>query len=289
MKTLLLSLILIGITLPSLFGQTNNSPVSVSQSVSTDSVYSTILKRKVATTIILPAHYDATKSYPVFYLLHRWAGNNESFLKSNLIAELKDKPLIVVTPSADTSWYVNSFSNPASRYEDFMMQELVPYMDKKYRTDTSRQAIGGFSMGGFGALQLGLKHPERFKFIADVSGPINAPFYDVPLTPKSPLPLIMNSVRASFGDANSPVAVGSNVFQLVKAIPASAPLFIYMAVGKQDQFDFIIPQHQLFIDALKKQKINYQYTEYEGGHFDGKVLNACLPALLTKLTDTLNQ
>ncbi|GAB3642820.1 alpha/beta hydrolase [Spirosoma arcticum] len=287
MKTLLLSLILIGIALPSLFGQANSSPVSVSQSVSTDSIYSTILKRKVATTIILPANYDATKSYPVFYLLHRWSGNNGSFLKSNLIAELKDKPLIIVTPSADTSWYVNSATNPANRYEDFMTLELFDYIDKKYRTNSTRQAIGGFSMGAFGALQIGLKHPERFTFIADMSGPINAPFYDVPLTPKSPLNFIKNSVRVSFGEANSPVATGSNVFRLVKSVPASSPVFIYMAVGKQDEFDFIIPQHQLFIDALKKQGINYQYTEYEGGHFDGKVLTACLPTLLNKLTDTL--
>lgn len=288
MKTLIFSLALSSIVLTASLGQTNASEASFSQSVSTDSIYSTILKRKVATTIILPQNYDATKPYPVFYLLHRWAGNNESFLKSNLIAELNGKPLIVVTPSADTSWYVNSFSNPASRYEDFMMQELVPYIDKKYKTDTSRQAIGGFSMGGFGALQLGLKYPERFKFISDISGAINPPFSDVPLTSNSPLHLIKNSVRVSFGDAKSAVSTSSNVFRLIKSVPASSSVFIYMAVGKQDQFDFIIPQHHLFIDALKKQKINYQYSEYEGGHFDGKVLTACLPSLLAKLMDTLN-
>ena len=287
MKTLLLSLILIGIVLPSSFGQVNSLAVSASQSVSTDSVYSTILKRKVATTIILPANYDAAKSYPVFYLLHRWSGNNESFLKSNLVTELKDRQLIVVTPSADTSWYVNSVANPNSRYEDFMTQELFPYVDKKYKVNPARQAIGGFSMGGFGALQIGLKHTDRFKFIADISGPINAPFYDVPITPKSPLPIVMNSVRISFGEANSPVATGSNVFTLVKSVPASSPIFIYMAVGKQDEFDFIIPQHKLFIDALKKQKINYQYNEFDGGHFDGKVIKACLPSLLNELMNTM--
>lgn len=287
MKTLFLSLALGSIAVTSAPGQSNVSAASFGQLVSTDSIYSTILNRKVATTIILPVNYDPAKSYPVFYLLHRWSGNNESFLKSNLLSELKDKPLIVVTPNADTSWYVNSFSNPASRYEDFMTRELMPYMDKKYKTDTSRQAIGGFSMGGFGALQLGLKHPERFKFIADISGPINPPFSDVPLTPNSPLHIIKNSVRVSFGDVNSSVSTGSNVFRLVKSVPASVPLFIYMAVGRQDQFDFIVPQHQLFIDALKKQGINYQYTEYEGGHFDGKVLAACLPSLLAKLMDML--
>lgn len=285
MKISLLSLILIGIALPALFGQANSSPVSVSQSVSTDSVYSSILKRKVATTIILPANYDATKSYPVFYLLHWWSGNNESFLKTSLVTEVKNRQLIIVTPSADTCWYVNAAAN---RFEDFMTLELFDYIDKKYKTKPTRQAIGGFSMGGFGALQIGLKHRERFKFIADMSGPINVPFYDVPLTPKSPLPFIMNSVRTSFGEANSPVATDSNVFTLIKSVPASSPVFIYMAVGKQDEFDFIIPQHKLFIEALKKQQIRYRYSEFDGGHFDGKVITACLPSLLNELMSALN-
>lgn len=260
---------------------------SLGQSVKTDSIYSAILKRAVPITIILPPDYDPGKSYPVFYLLHRWAGSNQSFIKTNLLSELKDKQLIVVTPSADTSWYVNSFSNPMSKYEDFMTLELFNYIDKKYKTNPTRQAIGGYSMGAFGALQIGLKHPERFKFIADMSAPINPPFYGIPLTPKSPLNIVKNSVRVSFGDEKSATSTGSNVFTLVKSIPVSQDIFIYMAVGKQDEFDFIIPQHQLFIDVLNQQKIKHQYLEFDGGHFDGKILTACLPSLLNKLTETL--
>ncbi|WP_170299108.1 alpha/beta hydrolase [Larkinella terrae] len=258
-----------------------------SQSVTVDSIYSSILKRKVATTIILPPNYTATKSYPVFYLLHRWAGNHASFLKTNLLTELKDRQLLVVTPSADTSWYVNAVGNATSRYEDFMVQELFPYIDKKYGANPTRQAIGGYSMGGYGALQLGLKHLERFRFIGDISGPINAPFYDVPPTPRSPLPIIMNSVRVAFGDQNSSVARESNVFNLLQSNPVSPRLFVYMAVGKQDEFDFMIPQHQLLIEALKKKQVPFAYQEYEANHFSGKVVDACLPDLLTQLTINL--
>ncbi len=98
----------------------------------------------------------------------------------------------------------------------------------------------------------------------------------------------MNSVRHSFGDAESTTATGSNVFALLKKMPVPATTFIYMATGKHDEFDFILPQHQRFIDQLKKQRVPYQYTEFEGGHFDGKVLAACLPSLLTKAIETLN-
>jgi len=58
-------------------------------------------------------------------------------------------------------------------------------------------------MGGYGALLIGLKHPEQFKFIADISGVINAPCYDIPLTSTSPLNYVINSLRISFGDEKS--------------------------------------------------------------------------------------
>ena len=149
------------------------------------------------------------------------------------------------------------------------------------------QTIGGFSMGGYGALLIGLKHPERFKFIADISGLINAPAYDIPLTSASPFNYIINSLRLSFGDEKSAVPENTNIFYLVNHVTPSANVFIYMAVGKQDQFDFIIPQHKKFVQQLDRQNLKYQYLEFDGGHFDGKVLAASLPLLLSKLTEIL--
>lgn len=257
-----------------------------SQSVRIDSLYSNILKRTIPVTIILPPSYDAAKQYTVFYLLHGWKENHDRFLKTNLLSELKEKELIVVTPKADSSWYVNSFSDPNNKYEDFMTLELFDYVDKNYHTFPD-QAIGGYSMGGFGALMIGLKHPERFKFMADISGTINPPFSDIPLGPGSLLNVVINSVRQSFGDANSNVSTGSNVFSLARSTTISKNIFIYMAVGRQDQFDFMIPQHGIFIKILDERKIKYQYQEFDADHFDGKVMARCFPVLLNKLTDTL--
>ena len=168
-----------------------------------------------------------------------------------------------------------------------MTHELFNYIDKKYKTDAQRQAIGGFSMGGYGALLIGLKHPQRFKFIADISGPINAPCYNIPLTSSSPLNYVINTLRLSFGDEKTVISDNTNIFSLIKHITPSENIFIYMAVGKQDEFDFIIPQHKIFIQQLDKQKIKYQYLEFDGDHFDGKVFAASLPSLLNKLTEIL--
>lgn len=256
-----------------------------SQTVKIDSIKSSILKRKVATTIILPSNYDTTKIYPVLYFLHWWGGDNNSFLSTSLITEMKNRNFIIVTPNADTCWYVNSFSNPTNKYEDFFSKELFTYIDKNYKTDYKRQAIGGFSMGGYGALQIGLKHPERFKYIASVCGAINAPFYDIPLTPESPLNFIINSVRLSFGDEKSYKSGETDVFSIIKKVKSAKDLTIYFAVAKQDEFDFIVPQHKTLIKEIENKKIKYQYLEFDGGHFDGRVLDACIPSLLDRLSE----
>lgn len=257
---------------------------SFSQTVKVDSVRSLTLKRSVATTVILPSNYDTTKVYPVLYFFHWWGGDNNSFLLTSLKTEIKNRNLIIVTPNADTCWYVNSYSNPSNKYEDFLIQELFPYIDKKYKIDTKRQAIGGFSMGGYGALQIGLKCPNRFNIIASICGAINAPFYDIPLTPESPLNFIINSVRISFGNEKAYKSGETDVMSVLKKLTPNRDLFIYLAVAKQDEFDFIGPRHKTFINEIENKKIKYQFLEFDGGHFDGKVLNSCLPSLLEKIT-----
>lgn len=258
--------------------------LTTAQTITTDSIESVILNRRVATTVILPAGYDTTRVYPVLYLLHWWGGNNESFLETNLPTELKNRQIIVVTPDAGTCWYVNSFSDPAAQYESFMTKELFTYIDKKYKTDPSWQGIGGFSMGGYGALLVGLKHPGRFTFIADMCGAINAPFYDIPLTPESPLNFIMSSVREAFGDENSYQSRGTDVFEIVSNMKKGSNQFVYMAMATKDEFDFIVPQHQKLKKELDKKKIKYHYIEIEGGHFDGIVFSTCLPEMLDQFT-----
>lgn len=256
-----------------------------SQTVKIDTIQSVILKRSVAATIILPSGYDTTRVYPVFYFLHWWGGNNNSFMSTSLLTELKNRNLIVVTPNADSCWYVNSFSDPANKYEDFLSKELFTYIDKTYKIDMKRQSIGGFSMGGYGAMHIGIKHPDRFNFIASVCGAINAPFYDIPLTPESPLNFIINSVRHSFGNEQSYKAGKTDVFSAIKKVQPNVDLLLYLVVAKQDEFDFIVPQHKALIREIENKKIKFQYLEYDGGHFDGRVLNACLPLLLDKLSE----
>ncbi|MET1537032.1 alpha/beta hydrolase, partial [Burkholderia sola] len=82
-------------------------------------------------------------------------------------------PAIIVMPDAGTTWYVD-LKEPM---ETAFFQDLVPHVEKKYRTLTSRdgRVIGGLSMGGYGALRYVLKYPEKFQAAALLSPAIYNP------------------------------------------------------------------------------------------------------------------
>ncbi len=262
------------------------SRIVIGQTIIVDTINSKILSRKIPTTIILPKNYDPNKTYSVFYFLHSWGGDNNLFADINLLASLNDRPFIVVTPSADTCWYVNSASNPKNQYENFMTKELFSYIDSKFKTYKTKQAIGGYSMGGYGALLIGLKNPERFKFIADLSGAINAPFTGIPVSPL--MKLVMNSISYSFGDTNSITAKNSNIYSLTKHFNSSEKPYILMAIGDHDEFDFLITEHRQYCKLLDKYNFQYEYKELNASHMTFEVRWAISPYMFIKMQKILN-
>ena len=133
---------------------------------------SRVLKMNVHFSVILPKGYhDTKKSYPVVYLLHGLGDDETSWLEYGQISQYADKsvetdetvPMIFVMPEAFRTYYVNDFKG-SFLYQDMFVKELVPYIDSLFRTKADRQhrALMGYSMGGFGALNLHLKHPDVF-------------------------------------------------------------------------------------------------------------------------------
>ncbi len=124
-------------------------------------------------SVYLPPHYDNNESarYPVFYFLHGYVGTN-TFLDAQLptfnafFNDRNNQPLIIVTPNAYNKYrgtfYTNSYLT--GNWEDFITQELVDYIDTNYRTIQSAESrgIAGYSMGGYGALKLAMKHPDIY-------------------------------------------------------------------------------------------------------------------------------
>jgi enterochelin esterase-like enzyme len=135
-------------------------------------MHSRILKQDVKFSVCLPkGYYNAKKSYPVVYLLHGLGDDETSWLEYGQISQYADKsvengesaPMIFVMPEGFRTYYVNDYKG-TFLYQDMFVKELVPYIDSLFRTlaDSQHRALMGYSMGGFGALNLHLKHPDVF-------------------------------------------------------------------------------------------------------------------------------
>ncbi len=114
--------------------------------------------------------------HPVLYLLHGSSQGAADWTRDGEAESLTaDLDLIVVMPDAGAAgWYTNGVGRGSARWEDFHIDELLPWIDGHLQTIPSRagRAIAGLSMGGFGALSYAARHPDRFVAAASFSGPL---------------------------------------------------------------------------------------------------------------------
>ena len=156
--------------------------------------------------IYTPPGYEKnrTKQYPVVYLLHGEPFSEKAFIDKELFMEYISPhpiwtqvpdfpeegfrlwidglisegiidPMIIVMPNASTDPYgFSMYSNSAlnGNFEDFIVDDLVEYMDTHYNTisDPSGRAVTGHSQGGYAAFKFGLLHPDVFGTVASHSG-----------------------------------------------------------------------------------------------------------------------
>lgn len=169
-RKIILTIFLTICALTQLFSQSINHGGKILESISFPSK---VLNRDVKYSAYLPYDYEysSTRLYPVVYLLHGLTGNemdwieraNIKFIADDLIGKGEIPPMIIIMPDAKNTFYVNDFKNE-DRYMDMFFAELMPYMERTYRTrnDEYDRAIAGLSMGGYGALVYAMKHPELF-------------------------------------------------------------------------------------------------------------------------------
>lgn len=248
------------------------------QNVITDTLFSSVLNRGVPVTVITPRDYDSTKQHVVYYLLHYWDGDNTAYVDMNLLSSLDNKPVIVVSPSLGNGWYINSLAKNGERQTDFIEQELFSYIDGKYKTLPGLQAIGGSSMGGFGALLIGLRNQSRFRFIADLSGAINAPFRGV--QPDKYLEPIMGLLNEQFGNKTE-----YDIMRLVRESNSADMPYIFMAIGTHDEFKTFKEAHKELVEILENKNCQFEFHEIYGGHFTGEVRWAVMPYIMNYLRE----
>jgi S-formylglutathione hydrolase FrmB len=248
---------------------------------------SRILGRAVPYCILLPPSYDVDKTqrYPILYFLHGLGDNEQMFLHSggwDLVQDLwESKQLseyLIVTPAGGESFFINS-RDGRTRYEDFLVQEFLPFIEGHYRVRAGRafRGVDGISMGGFGALHLGFHHPELF---ASVSA------HSAAIIEKPPAIRVSDSAEsgrlqlfgAIFGSPPDP-AYWDRVSPLTLARTADlAHVAIYFDCGAQDDYGFEAGAAALD-RALTTRHISHESHIYPGGH-DWAYFSEHLPASL---------
>lgn len=132
-----------------------------------------------AVNVLLPDGYDSGKRYPVYYLFHGGAQDFTKFDQEDHIRDLTaGKDLIVVMPDGGTAGWHADFAQSSlgvRHYEDFHIHQLIPWVDETFRTfaEPAGRAVGGFSMGGFGALKFAHVFYGHFASVSAHSGPAN--------------------------------------------------------------------------------------------------------------------
>jgi putative tributyrin esterase len=217
-------------------------------------VPSAALGREQAATILLPSSYAQSGSrYPVLYLLHGGGQDHTAFATRSWFGGVSSRNMIIVTPDVGDSWYVNSVSDPAARYEDFIVKDLVPYMDQNYRTVASRdgRAVAGVSMGAWGAMLLGLKHHQLFGAIGALSSPFGISRQDPNMDMTSRTQQRFGAPGTAERRARDPGTLASEI------APESLPL-LFLACGSQDLF---VRDNRAFVQRLAERKLPYEYRE----------------------------
>lgn len=248
---------------------------------------SATLGRTYQYTAILPAGYDENDArYPVIYLLHGRGDGMDAWLEARavldrLIADGTIPPLIAVLPdmpSSDrASYYVDSQYTGrlyrAEAVETAFMQDLIPHIDATYRTATNREArlVGGYSMGGYGAIRYSLAYPEVFGGAIVLS-----PAVYIPLPPAD------SSTREFGAFGNGDALFDEAIYQslnyptLLDSVAASGlPLSLFIAVGDDEWknpnpedylHDLDMEAHLFFNHVARVSNIRSEFRVYDGGH-----------------------
>lgn len=226
--------------------------------------------------ILLPTDYGTSgRRYPVLYLLHGLDGAYDNWLTlTDLVAYTADLPLIVVMPDAGDSWYANAVTDTTQKFEDYVNQDVVDWVDAHYRTLAfgADRFIAGLSMGGYGAVMLATKHPGRYAVAASLSGAFSAV-----------IDWTHPTVVAAFGPPGSEGRKNADATALLKSVKTDGLPYYYLDIGTGDG---LLPGNREVTEVLRERKIPYEYHEERGVH-GWEFWNRRIPFLLSLIRDRI--
>jgi len=231
-----------------------------------------------AVNVLLPDGYNASRRYPVLYLLHGGGLNADfrAFDNEGIRDVTAGRELIVVMPDGGKAgWYSNPVSSNVGprNWETFHMSELIPWVDATFSTiaEFSGRAVSGFSMGGFGALKYTAKYYGHFASVSSHSGPADL------RGPDGGMVTHWANLSSSLAELGGGMVYGAPWDQA--RVSADNPMEnieryrgkrIFLVSGTTF-FDLnekhVLPTQRTFGGALEAAGIPHERYEESGGHF----------------------
>lgn len=257
------------------------------------SMDSRILESERKYAIYLPPDYETSeRSYPVLYLLHGGGDDQTGWVQFGEVLRIADNaikdgtatPMIIVMPDANTGQrgYFNSISGDW-RYEDFFFEELMPYVEERYRIKGEKRyrAVAGLSMGGGGSFMYALHHPELFSSACPLSA--------------SAGPLSIEEMKARLQRSNQKYSeeeieeyyIQHSALELVKTLPEEDLKSVRWFIDCGDD-DFLYEANSLIHITMRKRNIPHEYRVRQGAH-NWTYWRESLPVVLGFVSDAFHQ
>ncbi|HEY6804550.1 MAG TPA: alpha/beta hydrolase family protein [Pyrinomonadaceae bacterium] len=246
-----------------------NVAAFAAQRIDTVRFQSKLVNATLPYNVILPPDYDTspTTRYPVLYLLHGLTGHYVDWVTRTNVADYAAQyRMIVVTPEGNDGWYTDSVTVATDKYESYILKELIPDVQARFRTIEARygRAIAGLSMGGYGAIKFGLKSPATFVFVGSMSGAFGVTRLSEQEAGASGWATSMKL----FGPVDSETRKTNDLFMIINNLQpgriASLPFF-YFDCGTEDAPRIFNYNRELSALMLEK-KIPHEYRELPGDH-----------------------
>jgi putative tributyrin esterase len=229
--------------------------------------FSSALNSRKTCYVLLPPSYDqSSEEFPVIYLLHGMHGGETDWIyKGNVVSKIQElysqqqlRESIFVLPSDggyDKGTFYVDWYDGSGNYEQYFIYDLVQFIDSQFRTikTPKHRAIGGLSMGGYGAFMLSLRNPNLFGAAASLSGAIGH------------LSSFLEADRARLvGPVTGPHALKYDLAQLAaqRVTDLDRP-DLYVNCGTED---FLYEGNVWFKNHLDSLDYPATYKEYPGEH-----------------------
>jgi S-formylglutathione hydrolase FrmB len=242
----------------------------------TISIWSTSIARTTTFHVILPS---SEGPFPVLYLLGGLSDDHTGWVRRTSIERYADAyKLMIVMPDGGRGFYVNDPRPGAPQYEDFIAIELIRFIDNWFPTVRSAagRAVAGLSMGGYGALMLGMRHPDAFSVAASHSGALMFG-HDNKLNSTPDIPDATALAASLPKDKYCLTTLATNLKR------SGQKLAIRMDCGTED---FLLDANRRLHAHMDKLEIDHDYSEFPGIH-DWDYWDAHVPATLRFVMDRL--